>query len=169
MEPKFLHPVDVEHIARIDGAVLVDGRARCHAFGVILDGVATGHGSRARGARFNSAVRYQRSSAPECVSVVISDDGSVDLIPLLRPRIDREVIAEVVDRLVNAGGEQARDSTDRFGDALRDVERFSFYFNIEQCIRVNEAEMKWRLHSGGVSISQPPIEPDPDMNERFWL
>jgi hypothetical protein len=67
--------------SRIDGAVLLDPEARCHALGVILDGRATPHGNSARGARYNSAVRYVQSRHGECLAVVVSHDGMVDLLP----------------------------------------------------------------------------------------
>ena len=76
IRPRFLDSTDVVRLGRVDGAVIVGPDARCYAFGVILDGVATeAHGNPARGSRFNSAIRYQRTQAQESLLVVISDDG----------------------------------------------------------------------------------------------
>lgn len=75
----------LQAITSIDGAVLVDPSARCHAVGVILDGHATGTGDSGRGARFNSAVRYQQAVGADCMVVIVSEDGMIDLIPRLRP------------------------------------------------------------------------------------
>lgn len=75
-----LGPADVVRFGRVDGAVVLDRDGYCHAFGVILDGKADGPGDPARGSRYNSAVRYQKM-VPESLLVVISDDGTVDLIP----------------------------------------------------------------------------------------
>jgi hypothetical protein len=71
--------------SRIDGAVLLDLEARCHALGVILDGRATPHGNSARGARYNSAVRYVESRRGKCLAVVVSHDGMADLITPVDP------------------------------------------------------------------------------------
>lgn len=75
-----LGPADIVRFGRVDGAVVLDRDGSCHAFGVILDGKAAGRGDPARGSRYNSAVRYQKM-IPESLLVVISDDGTVDLIP----------------------------------------------------------------------------------------
>jgi hypothetical protein len=58
IKPCPLTPELLGHLTGIDGAVLVDSSGCCHAIGVILDGLATPRGNPARGARFNSAVRY---------------------------------------------------------------------------------------------------------------
>ena len=76
-----LKTADIVRFGRVDGAVVLGTDGRCHAFGVILDGVATGDGDPARGSRYNSAVRYQATMASESLLVVISDDGTVSLIP----------------------------------------------------------------------------------------
>ena len=81
INPDDLELADIVRFGRVDGAVVLGTDGRCYAFGVILDGEATGRGDRARGSRYNSAVRYQTTMAPESVIVVISDDRTVDLIP----------------------------------------------------------------------------------------
>ena len=48
---------------------------------VILDGQATTHGDPARGARFNSAVRYVTSAAGKALAVVVSENGFFDVLP----------------------------------------------------------------------------------------
>jgi len=78
-------PVDLtgpvmKSASSIDGAILVDVSGRCHGIGVILDGEAKAPPNPERGARYNSAVRYC-GSRKGCVAVVISDDGSVDVLP----------------------------------------------------------------------------------------
>ena len=47
---------------------------------VILDGRATRGGDPARGARFNSAVRYVEGADHASLAMVISEEGSVDVI-----------------------------------------------------------------------------------------
>ena len=81
IEPDYLEPAEIVRLASIDGAVMVGPDGRCHAFGVILDGVSNESGDRARGARFNSSIRYQNMETASSMIVVISDDGTVDLLP----------------------------------------------------------------------------------------
>jgi hypothetical protein len=80
LHPIALTPERVRLLTAIDGALLVDLAGRCHAAGVILDGRASRRGDPARGARFNSAVRYVDASESPCVALVISEGGSVDLV-----------------------------------------------------------------------------------------
>jgi len=77
--PRALEPEVLRAATGIGGAILLDPVGVCHAIGVILDGVATGGGERSRGSRFNSAANYVRGR-PGTLAVVISDDGSVDLL-----------------------------------------------------------------------------------------
>lgn len=81
----FLNASTVKSITSIDGAILVDTDGFCHGIGVILDGVATEKGDPSRGARYNSAIRYVETIAnnpnySDCISIVISEDGDVDII-----------------------------------------------------------------------------------------
>lgn len=81
VEAEVLGPRAVEAITAIDGAVLLDPFGRCHAIGVILDGVASDAGEPGRGARFNSAIRYHEGHGARALVVVISEDGMIDLVP----------------------------------------------------------------------------------------
>jgi len=80
IEPVVLTPLITRLITSIDGAVLLDPDGYCYSIGVILDGKASGHGDGARGARYNSAVRYVESSAYPVLAVVVSEDGLVDVL-----------------------------------------------------------------------------------------
>ena len=85
IEALSLTPSTIRSITSIDGAVLMDLDGYCHGIGVILDGVATEKGDPSRGARYNSAIRYVEtiSKTPNysnCFSIVISEDGDVDMI-----------------------------------------------------------------------------------------
>jgi len=63
----------------IDGAILVDLVGKCYGIGVILDGLAGDGENSARGARYNSAVRYLQGN-PDSLIVVVSEDRTVDTI-----------------------------------------------------------------------------------------
>jgi hypothetical protein len=77
--PRALDPEALQAATGIGGAILLDPGGRCHAIGVILDGIAGPHGAPSRGSRFNSAANYVRGQ-PGTLAVVVSDDGSVDLL-----------------------------------------------------------------------------------------
>lgn len=71
----------IDKITEIDGAILINPfNLKCYAIGVILDGLATEKGNSARGARYNSAVRYSEFKNGNCLIVVISEDGIIDLV-----------------------------------------------------------------------------------------
>ncbi len=71
----------IDKMTEIDGAILINPfDLKCYAIGVILDGIATDKGNYARGARYNSAIRYCESRNETCMAVVISEDGAIDLI-----------------------------------------------------------------------------------------
>lgn len=80
LDPLTLTPVHVPLFTAIDGALLVDPEGTCTAIGVILDGRATRGGDPARGARFNSAVRYVEGADHPCLAMVVSEEGTVDVI-----------------------------------------------------------------------------------------
>ncbi|MDR3687189.1 MAG: diadenylate cyclase [Coriobacteriia bacterium] len=98
VQPTPLSPETVRLVTGIDGAVLCDGNAECHAVGVILDGLATEACTPARGARFNSAARYCLPTGCR-VAVVVSEDGDVDVLPALLPQMRVALIHSIVGDL----------------------------------------------------------------------
>jgi hypothetical protein len=85
-----LTPTLMRLITAIDGAVLIDPDNRCHAIGAILDGLATEAGDPARGARYNSAIRYVASSQHACLAIVVSEDGMINVVS---PRAEAQLAA----------------------------------------------------------------------------
>ena len=79
--PRVMTPATLRLVTNIDGAVLIDQNATCHAIGAILDGLATAKGDSSRGSRYNSALRYVESSQYPVLAVVVSEDGLIDLLP----------------------------------------------------------------------------------------
>lgn len=79
----------IEHIASIDGAILVDTEGTIYGIGMILDGRANVCGSVSRGARYNSALTYIYERAKvktNCLAVVFSEDKTIDIISTSRLR-----------------------------------------------------------------------------------
>ena len=171
IKPEYLDHKEVARLGLIDGAIILGPDGRCYAFGVILDGLATSSGDRARGARFNSAVRYQRTSPIGTMVIVISDDGTVDLIPKLMPRVSREEVEDAVQAFCEYSGVEGNKG-EEWARLYRRVKKLSFYLNKEQCDKVNEAherEMDMRLSSGATVVIREPLRPVPDMNESYFL
>jgi hypothetical protein len=82
--PVVLTPELLKSVTAIDGAVMLDINGVCHAIGVILDGEAVEFGNPARGARFNSSLRYvaqMESRNKACVVIVVSEDGPAGVAP----------------------------------------------------------------------------------------
>ena len=171
IKPGYLSPADVARLGGIDGAIVLGPDGRCYAFGVILDGLATSSGDRARGSRFNSSVRYQKTTEVGTMIIVISDDGTVDLIPSLMPRVSRRDVEEAVQAFCACSGIKGNDGQ-KWSQLNQRVEGYSFYLDDGQCVRVNEAyerEMAARLEEYGMRVNRKPLQPNPDMNDSYFL
>lgn len=172
IKAEYLEHSDVARLGRVDGAIVLGPDGRCHAFGVILDGLATSSGDRARGARFNSSVRYQQTSEIGAMVVVISDDGTVDLIPHLMPQVWRYEVEYVVQAFCEYSGIEGNEGRE-WAERWDRVKDYQFYLDGEQCSRVNESyelEMDSRENSGGFRlINKPVLQPHPDMNDTYFL
>ena len=157
---------DLAHrISGIDGAILLDPNCRCHAIGVILDGMATTAGDASRGARFNSAVRYVGSATAPTLCIVVSEDGYIDMIPTLRPQVSRVEVASHVNNLRSL-------TSENYHHTRTWIDQHRFYLTPEQCDIVN-AELA-RIHSepqevGTIRIVTQPFVPHPEMNETYYL
>lgn len=85
IEPVIVSQSIISHLSNIDGAILLSPEGIIYSFGVILDGQASKNGSSARGARYNSAIRYidEMSRKVNCLALIVSEDGYVDLYSTL--------------------------------------------------------------------------------------
>ena len=84
IEPVIVSKDIISHLSNIDGAILMSPEGIIYSFGVILDGKASKNGNPARGSRYNSAIRYidgERSRNIDCLALIVSEDGYVDLYP----------------------------------------------------------------------------------------
>ena len=164
--------IDAEQLLRlssIDGAVLLSPRGDCHAVGVILDGLAIEEGDRGRGARFNSAVRYLASTEAAAVVVLVSEDGMINLLPRLPPRISRQ---DVADALAAATAESEVEPPDfeRFYKAFRRVESLEYYLSEEQCSHANAIRERVEQHRGdAIRIGHRALRIDPEMSDECFL
>lgn len=172
--PTQLNPDVLSTVTNIDGAVLVDIHGQCHAIGVILDGHATGDGDASRGARYNSGVRYQAAQSGDCLVIIVSEDGMVNLLPNLRRVVDRASIESVVAQVEAAADNDPSRGThfEEFFRTWDHMEAVAFYLTPEQCDRVNAAREKLEQTRadghGTIVVGWTRIKPDPKLNDTFF-
>lgn len=151
--------------SRIDGTILVAPDGICHAIGVILDGEANAQCTPSRGARYNSGIRYVAASVVPRVAIVMSEDRTLDVIPLLRPRMSRRTIEEAVAALEAA-------TLDDFHKPRTRLTDLKFYLNQDQCSRINavldrfDAIPRELLELRYIG---PRFSPDPEMNDSYLV
>lgn len=180
--PQLLDSKVLEAVTSIDGAVLVDPTGTCHAVGVILDGHASGKGDSSRGARFNSAVRYHETQSGDCLVIIVSEDGMINLLPNLRRQVARASVEAVVQQLE----ESVTDDPDYevFFRHWEHIESLAFYLTVEQCDRVNAARTALEDHRarpdadgqdgheglvGRIThVGWTPFASDPEMNSSYF-
>lgn len=126
-------------VSAIDGAILVDPAGHCHAVGTILDGLAVpGMGDASRGARFNSAHRYLSESNGNCLIVIVSEDGMLNLIPDLPRRVKRSYVDGVISKVVSLSHGKPVDFEEFFKHE-KHLRSLDFYLSAEQCTLANES------------------------------
>jgi hypothetical protein len=173
IEPARFDDSLVRQVTGIDGAVLVDPSGCCHAIGVILDGTATGAGDRSRGARYNSAVKYLASAGDTpTVILLVSEDGMINLLPDLRPRMRRADLDAMLAELREAATIEPVHA-ERFYRAYRRVEAAAFYLSPGQIDEVNALrDDHWerrRAEGASIWVNEAPLRPDPEMTEEYLI
>jgi hypothetical protein len=134
---KVLTPELLRNLTPIDGAVLLDAKGTCYAIGVILDGMATDAGNSARGARYNSAIRYVMSSKHPSLAVIVSEDGGVEFFPDLPPMIRRSEIEKSIVVLRNLL-EGKTVNRRKYGAVMDWLNKNRFYLLPKHCDEINE-------------------------------
>lgn len=174
VKPQRLDAGVLAAVTNIDGAVMVDVTGNCHAVGVILDGHARGSGDSSRGARYNSAVRYHAAQKGDCLVIIVSEDGMINLLPDLRRQVTRTSVEKVVARVEAVVGDDPVTDPDfeefhRYWDHLEAV---AFYLDQEQCDRANAARDRLEVArtEGGLTISGwTRMTVDPEMNDTYFV
>ena len=164
IEPTTLTPRLYRQVSRIDGSIIIDPHGVCHAVGVILDGAATSECTPSRGSRYNSGIRYVRAADAPRLAVVVSDDRTVDVIPILRPRIRRSAIEAAIVRL-------EAPALDNYHSANGWLHRHRFYLNQGQCDRVNAALKRIAsetMEVGEMRAIWDEFSQHPDLNDSYF-
>jgi hypothetical protein len=172
IEPVRLDSEVMKVITAIDGAVLIDPEAKCYAIGVILDGLATHKGTASRGARYNSAIRYVEGKE-ECLAIIVSADGSIDIIPDLKPQISRDSVAERLTRLRQIADTPLDDSTYRpYGEIMSWFSSHEFYLSSDQCEEINNLRRrieKAREATTTLQIIYRNLKPNEELNDSYFV
>lgn len=132
IQPTELSVELLRQASAIDGSILMDPQGRCHAIGVILDGLANDHCTPSRGSRFNSAVRYVRSGNVRRLAIIVSEDRTVDVFPTVRVRQSRKELDHYVKAFTEA-------SVDSYHASMNWLSCHRFYLSAQQCSDINTA------------------------------
>jgi hypothetical protein len=165
VQPTRLTPDLYGRVSGIDGTIIVDPHCVCHAIGVILDGPARPECTPSRGSRYNSGIRYVGASRVPRLAVVVSDDRTVDAIPILRPRIRRN---EVESAIVELEGS----TRDNYHRSINWLDRHRFYLGKAECDRVNAALGRIRsepMDVGEMMIQWNEFTPNPGLDDSYFF
>lgn len=167
--PTYIDSEIIALVTSIDGAVLMEPTGHCVALGVILDGIATNKGDSSRGARFNSALRYLETQTNECLIIVISEDGYINLIPNLAPRIPRKWIDDLLEDLFTINKSE-KINLKFFNQTMSKIQKLEFYLLNEDCNIINELrkEIEEKMVTD-IRIVYQDFKMDKEMNETYYL
>lgn len=101
---------------------------------------------------------------------MISDDGTMDLIPNLMPQVHKSEVEAVVDDFCATCSEDTVHG-ERFALTHERVLKLAFDLNEGQCQRVNDcyaSEMNRRREAGRNTASSRPLRPHPDVDESYF-
>ncbi|HEU0079498.1 MAG TPA: diadenylate cyclase [Longimicrobiaceae bacterium] len=174
IRPLVLTPDTMLSVTAIDGAVLLDPTGTCYALGVILDGLASAHGAPSRGARYNSAVRYVETASREfgyrTVAVVVSEDGPVNVLPDLMPRISRAALQERVEAF-EALGREAEVRIRDFARAMSWFNAHRFYLSEELAGRINTARavIESKLEKADMRMVYRDFRGNAELDDSYFL
>ena len=164
IEPTKLTPDLFRQVSDIDGAIIIDSHCVCHAIGVILDGPARVECTPARGSRYNSAIRYVGATDSPRLAVVVSDDRTVDVIPVLPLQIKRSDIDEAISQL------EASTSED-YHSSINWLDRQRFYLSQDDCNRINASLKRIKnepMEVGEMRMIWNKFSPNPSMNDSYF-
>lgn len=165
IEPTLMTEELLNRVSDIDGTIILDPHVICHAVGVILDGAATTDCTPSRGSRYNSGMRYVNTGIARRLAIVVSDDNTVDIIPVLLAQIKRDDIELNIAALEGA-------TLDNYHKPRNWLENHRFYLNDEQCNRVNSALNRIEAlprEMGEIVIITNRFQPDSSMDDSYFV
>ncbi|WP_276504848.1 hypothetical protein [Terrimonas pollutisoli] len=171
VKPVSLSEDSVMQLTSIDGAVLLNTDGTAFAYGVILDGIVGTKGDSSRGSRYNSAITYleYRGNAKPTFIIVVSEDGFVDILPSLRPRVKHSNILHNLD-LLRQLSTQENPEVALYNKLMSYFNSTRFYLAKEECIRVNELQkvIEGKQKDDAIRIIYEDYSPHPEMNNSYY-
>ncbi|WP_335968402.1 hypothetical protein [Acinetobacter bereziniae] len=164
--PTLMTPELLKQVSGIDGTVIIDPKGYCFGIGIILDGEANVRCTPSRGSRYNSGVRYVYSSQEhKRLAIIYSEDKTIDIVPKLRPLMSKRLIESNITQLDAA-------TLENYHKTRTWVDDNRFYFNANQCLRVNAALD--RIESsvqevGQIVIKTSRLTPHIEMDESYLI
>lgn len=172
LKPLKLTPKIINQITSIDGSVMMDIDSTCHAIGVILDGLATEKGDSSRGARYNSAIRYYENFATEfsMAIIIISEDGMIDIIPKLKPRIKHSEISDRINELKSLNSLEKVERK-KYYPIINWFESNQFYLTDDECDKINKLRKeieKKEAEPASIWIVRKDLVSNDEMNDSYY-
>lgn len=162
--PTLMTPDLLKQVSGIDGTVIIDPKGYCFGIGIILDGEANARCTPSRGSRYNSGVRYVYSSQKhKRLAIIYSEDKTIDIVPKLRPLMSSTLIESNITQLEAA-------TLDNYHKPRAWVDDHRFYFNADQCLRVNAALDRIENSEskvGQIVIETSKLTPNIEMDESY--
>ena len=165
IEPVTMTSDLLHRVSGIDGSILLDPAGQCFAIGVILDGIATTDSSPARGSRYNSALRYVGGAPVARLAIVVSEDRTVDLVPLLRPQISKHELEERIRAFEKA-------STDDYHADQSWLNARRFYIREPEAKRINSVLAALNAlprEVGEIRYLVEPFQASSDADESYFF
>lgn len=171
MKPINLDETMLKNLTAIDGGILVDRKGKCFANGVLLDGIVGKKGDSSRGSRFNSALTYQEGKEFKTglMIIVVSEDGMIDLIPNLLPKIKHSDIISAINLLseINKSGNLEGSS---YNETMEFLKNREFYLSAQECQKINRLKrsISKKLDRSSVQVIYPNLKPNPEMDHHYY-
>lgn len=175
LKPIKLTPESLYNLSSIDGGILIDLDGTVHVGGVILDGIVGTKGDSARGSRYNSAITYYEYHKGKLavIIVVISEDGMINVIPKLLPKIKHSEITHIINILAQLSLEENFDRK-VFYEVMEWLKKRKFYLTKSECETINELKIALqtldpKLNGHAMWIEHENFYPNPDMNDAYYI
>jgi hypothetical protein len=142
-----------------------------------LDGDAIkDKGTSSRGARYNSAIRYVYGAKVDarkgqCLAVVISKDGAINLVPELQQQIRRSEIMKHVETVRDAVAGEMIDVKPYYRSIFW-LSDHRFYISAKLCEELNDIKNATKLRleqQEGRSHTPIDFKPDEEMDDTYFL
>ena len=95
----------------------------------------------------------------------------IDILPKLQPQIPRGLVDQALEELIAATAHEA-ENPERFANAWKRVKELAFYLDSEKCETANacwRSVDERRMQNGSLRVIEPPLNPNPEMNDSYFL